>query len=445
MEEEKSIEEQNVEPTNNQHKNKKPLLIIILIIAILLIGIISWIVVAKPFDKSNKKSNTEETQEHDKEENNANKEVNFKDKSDEFKLLYNEINSKLNSYLNTGIETYLVKCKDVSTDEPKTENSLLKAKNESIKMLLDKLITVGSIEEATFSFMGCSRNNITYIIGNNIMDAKVKLYYADAEDTLLIGLDKKGYALKFNDANVINGFIESLGYDNNSNIEKNPDEILKEELIKKFTKIGFTSDRAYFNSTDNLITVCGNNNFWITSKKFTANDLSKEQLIQTAINNIDLSKANTYEGRYEGFYSLNDINASLGKIVNNKIVSLDDIKNNYKNDYEKLEVNGNEIKLVYPFEKECWVGLHTYGNIEKLSKNNDKVEISLKVAYCEDYELEKGSYGQKCYKDSNKTNLVQDLAESYPQVKTWDKYDTYKITFNAVNGNYYFDSYELVN
>lgn len=424
-EENKNIEtptEEVQEQTNNiePNKNNKSTILIILILVIL-IGVGVWFLVANPFAKDNKESNNQNNQE--------NKDKNEPAKND-FDFASMEV--KLKELLNTNKEQ-IVLCNSMGNTPSAVYNTLANAKKDSISLIINKLKEASSYEEATFSFMGCSKNNISYVIGNGIYDGEFSLYYGDGEKVLLIGYDNKGYAFRYDNTNDINGFIESLKVDDISE-----DQVYNWALLNKLETIGLTSLSISY--SDSAFSTCSPTDYWYTLDKLTVDNMSKTQLIQTAINNLDMTKLTPREGGYTGTYSLNEINEALSKVVYGKTLTIDDIIKD-KEIVEIKEINGNDVTVFIYGEKECYGPYFTYFKPIKTSITNDKVDINMKVAFCEDDAIDNyPSDSVTCYKDRNKQSMV----EKNSFEKSWDNYNTYKVTFKKIDGQYYFDGYELV-
>ena len=430
------IETQEIlEKENKKCKSNKIFTIVIVIIAILLVFGCGMILGNKLG------SNKNESEIIDSKENNIidNKEKSNKEESKENNIIDNNEN---NSYdlkfdmdeklIDKNINIYYVISKE---SDNKNEKNIKKLDKHAMTEIYEKLSQNIMVRVSDNNYdVEYEKDTITILIGedNNLENALMKLEYY-GNNSLLLRYNGHVYIIVYN---YTSGFFESL-LDTYGDYKK-------VEVASKISEIGFSTDRAHYDIKDNLFYVCGG--FWFNKNKFSADDLSKKQLINTAINNINLAKASIFDGRYIGIYSLEEFNEALNKVIYGKSITLDDIKNNWNESYEKLEINDNKIKLVYPNEKECWTGPYTYGHIENIVENNNEVDILLKVAFCERDDTEDPmSKDESCYKDANKKTLI-DKYNDYVDVKDrkWDKYNTYKVIFKLINGNYYFDSYELV-
>ena len=399
-------------------KKSKKLPIILIIVVVLLIAILCAFLLLNQGDSKNSNNKTSNEENTDKKEEKEDNPVEEKSNFD-----FSTMESDLNDLIDLNEKEQIILCEEVGN------NSSKYAKKDSVSLIIDKLKKASSFEETTYELNGCPRNNILYIIGSSIDTSKFSLNYADDENTLLIGYNEKMYAFKFDDKKEIVGFIESL------EDVKTPEELLKIELIDKLIKIGFSDSSASYYEESDTISVCSDG--WYPYDKVTVDDLSKSKLVQTAVNNLDLSKANRKEGRFEGTYTLEEMNDYLGKVIYGKSITVDDIKNNMA---DIAKINGNNITITIPYEKECWFGPYTDSHIEKISTEGDKAYVFQKVAFCFVDNIDDPSSETSCYKDPGKSTKREKRIDN----KSWDKYNTYKVTFKLINGNYFFDSYELV-
>ena len=85
---------------------------------------------------------------------------------------------------------------------------------------------------------------------------------------------------------------------------------------------------------------------------------------------------------------------------------------------------------------------------QKAEKNDDYLFVYEKQAFGEDYmEDDNDRFLTNYYKDYDRTvvlekGLIRDADNPTPN---WDLYNTYKYTFKNIDGDYFFESLELVN
>ncbi len=224
-------------------------------------------------------------------------------------------------------------------------------------------------------------------------------------------------------------------------------------VLKKFITLGLSNARGYITDQEGFESTIGIqfSEDWYAQERLDVDELNIQHLIKTATNNLDTKKAIFCGNKDDkvGTYSMQEINTALQKVIYNKTITLEDIKNNQVEANDVFEVKGNDIYLNLSCDGNCCGPTDiTYAKTYKAEKEEDKIYIYQKVAFCKYNKEVKAnnpsgySSEYNCFKDSKVSDLVETrLEEDNP---AWDKYNTYKVTFKEVQGNYYFDNYELV-
>lgn len=430
----------------SKKKLNKPL--IIFIVAFSLLAIVGcFIVFGHVFDKkenNNAKNDTNSNQEVSKdvnnnEEKNNTEENNNTDVSIE-NIDFETIRKELKSKVTNGRNAYVVKCEDKSNEinGPLTDEKFIMVSPDTIDIVIDKLKSAKKFTNVVTGYELCPPENILYYVGGETYynEKDILIDYGTDGKSLLVGVfgdNNISGVFEFSSSDEVKGFIESL----------NTSTSLEKELNSKLSSIGLLKQQGYYDESEKLITF-NNNDKWFKQNKLTANDLSTKELIRTALLNVDKSKASLGEvNTCKNTYSLKEINDSLGEIINNKPLTLNDLKNidaeltdihiKFQNDDICIQVVGSDVGP----------SASTFVKTAKVEKSMNDVYLYQKVAYC-DYT--DNSYNEiACYKDYNmKTIIDKNKNSSILTNLSWDKYNTYKVTFKIINGNYYFDSYELV-
>lgn len=138
-------------------------------------------------------------------------------------LNLNEVLNYLNNELQTdkNMTTIIVKCEEIEDETsylPDINNEISEVSNNTINMVIDKLKLADSIDNnITYSFFGCPPKSIEYymtIKTDNASQAHqnsiLSLNYANDNNILLVGYNKKGYAFKYKNSAEIDNFIETL-------------------------------------------------------------------------------------------------------------------------------------------------------------------------------------------------------------------------------------------
>ena len=193
------------------NKKNNIIILIIIFIGLLLIGTGVFFTFSSS-NKDNKESNNNNKKEN--ETNDVNKEVNQFDKDDgklDFDYMKSDINN-LTKDESKGI--YLVKCESMSVNEDTiTSFEYEELSDDAINSIIDMLKKADSYEsKIVISLSGCPAKDVGIIIGsaNVYGDIRLILNYSEAGNTLLLGYGPRGYAFKYNDASVIENFIENL-------------------------------------------------------------------------------------------------------------------------------------------------------------------------------------------------------------------------------------------
>ena len=259
--------------------------------------------------------------------------------------------------------------------------------------------------------------------------------------------NKKNLLLVIGIVIVILLVIFILGYkgkntsNNNSNVITPSNELSIEsedvkEAINDFYHIYVNNDKLFSN--------------------FNIKDIAKNELLATAIQNIDSSLIQSMcdeEGKLTSF-SIDEVNNALAKVYLGQKLTLDDINNNLDDNYIKVDDERVNAKFyvhkkyrVYVNNEYIFIFYVCHDNplrdvivdkVVKAQKEDDKLYIYDKIAF--------GTPAGKdnedkydFYKDYDLFEVVETTKKDSSMI-SWDKYDTYKLTFNKVNDKYYFES-----
>ena len=263
-------------------------------------------------------------------------------------------------------------------------------------------------------------------IGEDVFDEKIELVNISSSDANNIIHKYFSLGLINEDWYLGNWFLH---------FDDNP-EIAKEEPM--FMRI---PDRTGYSNTET---------YWYKSNKFTADDLTKIQLIRTAMFNVEQSKKqcfNDYNDKRES-YSIEEINEALNTIVYDKNLTIEDIIQfgNF-GDNSKFTVDGNLVYYSGPCGDIWGADNHMQIKTYKVEKTDNSILIYQKVAFGKDYEYNNDTYvgTYKYYKDIEGKEYVETIEDENEKSLSYEKYNTYIATFKLINGNYYFEKYELSN
>lgn len=178
---------------------------------------------------------------------------------------------------------------------------------------------------------------------------------------------------------------------------------------------------------------------------FDINNLSKRNLIDTAINGLSKDQITfciSDESQIKATISIDDLNTSLNKYVQNVKLTVNDLKENkgnttlsvgeYGYDDYSLAIDGENIHVIGA----CTIREEKDKNETVLSvpskaiTKDDKLFIYRKVAFGK-----RNNQVYNYYSDEAKTNLVETISPGADP--TWEKYQTYKSTYEK-NGDIYY-------
>lgn len=187
---------------------------------------------------------------------------------------------------------------------------------------------------------------------------------------------------------------------------------------------------------------------------FKLSNLTKKDLIDTALNNLDNEQINfciASRTQITTSISIDDLNTALSKSVADQKITVEDIIANkgetslklgeYGYGNYSLIINGEEINVIGGCDGRG-PGILAENIVESTVKAitiKDKLYLYKKVAF--------GKYGTNYngivytyYKDEERTENIETISmNSQP---TWEKYNTYKSTYEKKGDNYYLISSE---
>lgn len=270
---------------------------------------------------------------------------------------------------------------------------------------------------------------------------------------LLLGGSKKENTEKNNENKNVENIenTKNTEIESNSSVEEpinNKQEDLTENEIKnimdRFKAIKIESKRLYEND------------------KFDISSINANEMMVTALSKFNIYNACSKSG--QEYVLLSDINNELRKYIQ-KTLTIADIKslngasmgNPYDYDYGVRVEDNERIEVI---NRVCG-GLfnendYVYTKIDKGIKEGDYVYIYEKTAFARYNGVnDKQDYLVDYYKDYNKTGEVveklisKEFTDGYGKPKegstpNWNLYNTYKYTFKLINGEYYFQTLELV-
>ena len=219
--------------------------------------------------------------------------------------------------------------------------------------------------------------------------------------------------------------------------------LMKRDWLIGFWSCGYenciTKDFSYLTITDK------NSSDFYRKDSFSVNDLTKEELIKTALFNVDDNKKDCIEfnNTNKGSYTIEEINEVLSKYVHGKSLTLQDLI-----DYNSEELTIKDNKIYYKTacggEDTVAPREHIIINNYKVERTNDSIIIYQKVAFS-GKPKEENDYITTFdyYKDYNNKEYVESLRDQKRNISV-DKYNTYKVTFKLIDGKYYFDNYQLI-
>ena len=190
----------------------------------------------------------------------------------------------------------------------------------------------------------------------------------------------------------------------------------------------------------------------VYDSRFNMKDITKKELIGTAVNNIDESLIG-FSGQTQEeatYITVNELNKVLDNIVFNRDnISIEDIKslcvtNNSKLCGDKIiQVDDNKIK-VYNYPHGMSNNVEVIDKIKKVEKSGEYLYVYSNIAFrlVELTDADKMTY--KYYRDYKANNFIEQIFSESSIEPNWNLYYTYKYTFKIDNSNYYFEKIELV-
>ncbi len=201
------------------------------------------------------------------------------------------------------------------------------------------------------------------------------------------------------------------------------------------------------------------------SDKYDINNISKVDLIDTMLNQVSFYGC----GMKEENNTVDELNTNLQKVINGKTITFNDLKEmaTRYDSYNNAYIYSSDKEQDYMFygirDDKIYLGSSmcegpgkkdiVYKRITKAEKSEDMLYVYETKAFYEiDYDNDTVNY----YSDPNKTLIVESfgaiiergIVGGLPVEQTeeisWEKYNTYKISFKLINGTYYFQTLELV-
>ena len=255
---------------------------------------------------------------------------------------------------------------------------------------------------------------------------------------------------------VLGFFVSKIILDSNKKVDK-------EE--KKPTEIAVKSEKIEI-AMNSLSKLSFNNEILYGKEKYEINSITDSELLATALKQMPFEYVG-YCGDYltKGPVTVDLINKYLKEVIYDKQITFDLIK--------KLAINYDEYYKVYEtrIDPAIYIGLKgndiyigdnmcegepesdiVYKKAIKAEELDNTLYIYEKRAFYEEsFETETVKY----YSDPSLKNLVETKKAivveefvfstlSQTEDLDWDSYNTYKYTFKLIDGNYYFQSVELV-
>ncbi len=252
---------------------------------------------------------------------------------------------------------------------------------------------------------------------------------------------------------------EVINNDNNSNNENNNAQNKPDEVINNGAENIEVSSPIVKKAKDNYFLIIKKDDNVYKTNKYEISQISKYELIRTALSNVNHSKVITCG--YEDYkkVNLNEVNAGLRELIlNPQIITVNDFKNESDDeqgypdadyhfyDYGVKVINSNEIKIFGPCDGEFDGADYIDSKIIKAEKVDNVLYIYEKQAFVKHVYINDEYPGTvDYYIDYEKTGKIEtlDLHKDNNKEPKWHLYNTYKYTFEIVNDNYYFKSLEL--
>lgn len=261
------------------------------------------------------------------------------------------------------------------------------------------------------------------------------LVFIEANKKNNIGKDNNIEELENNNSNV-NNEIENNSNDNkeeNNDIVEVSDINVGDNSLSNFRKLYLDKEKVYVSS-------------------FNIKNITKKELIGTAVNNIDKSLIGfSGQTKEEATYiTVDELNRVLDNVIfNHDIISIEDIKSLCVTSSSELcgdkiiEVDDNKIK-VYNYPHGMSHNIEVIDKIKKVEKSSEYLYVYSNIAFrlFELTEVDRMTY--KYYSDYKTNNFIEQIFSESSIEPNWNLYDTYKYTFKIDNSNYYFEKIELV-
>lgn len=241
---------------------------------------------------------------------------------------------------------------------------------------------------------------------------------------------------------------ENYSNNNDKNDEKNIENL---DISSQIVKDVMSRYNDLYISEDNLYK---NNEYSISS-------ITDYDLVSTALSNVDTNKI-AYciweESQLKDDVSIDELNSILDDLLYNKDISISTIKSSSEEvsypiaDYQinniGIVLSDNGLKLIGPCDGGYGFIKYTDKKIIKAEKNDDYLFVYEKQAFGEDYmEDNNDKFLTNYYKDYARTAILEKglIRDADNPTPNWDLYNTYKYTFKNIDGEYFFESLELVN
>ncbi len=196
----------------------------------------------------------------------------------------------------------------------------------------------------------------------------------------------------------------------------------------------------------------------LIKKNYTNSNLSKEELIATALLSLNESKVNVCVpiGQYTKSATIEDINNVLsGKITGFSKLTIEDIKNADEDKIYNLTYGTYRIEVdnetIYPIMNCDGI----LGPVMELAQekavsakqDNDNIYVYVKVAFVKMNEyvsdLEYLVYKNPDYSGEALETVLEPNVNDTSYITKWDEYNTYKYTFKLVGNKYLFEKFEI--
>ena len=215
------------------------------------------------------------------------------------------------------------------------------------------------------------------------------------------------------------------------------------EALKGFEQLGFNPEDSY------------------TSK---ITDITKKDLVVTALKGLKNEQINYCKGTKDEAttgLTIDELNTSLKNAVADGKLSIEDIDNNAdkESSYSAAEkaykfkfkggtqeeygiiTKDNKVYVIGPCGHEGPNATNIETQTEKAELDGDNLYIYQKVAFAKtEFSAESENFVEEYYTDKDYTNKVETI--SFTETPTWEKYNTYKLTFKKNGDKYYFESSE---